>query len=95
VEYTKAAAITIMEKPVKGDKRITMFKAFVAARLNQEKGCNDCCVECTIAKAEGWLVKHPPESGVKANSKAWKCGEPLYLRLDAYNNGKLCAAHRD
>jgi hypothetical protein len=25
----------------------------------------------------------------------WRTGEPLYLKLDAYNNGLLCAPHRD
>ena len=32
---------------------------------------------------------------VKANSDAWDVGEPLYLMLDDYNNGYLCAPHRD
>ncbi|MFY1112907.1 MAG: hypothetical protein AB3K77_14705 [Methanosarcinaceae archaeon] len=30
------------------------------------------------------------EKCVKANSCAWKCGEPLYECLDAYNNGRYC-----
>jgi hypothetical protein len=32
---------------------------------------------------------------VKANSAAWRMGEPIASRLDAYNNGLLCAPHRD
>ena len=34
-------------------------------------------------------------SAVAGSSAAWKVGEPLYLMLDAYNNGLLCAPHRD
>jgi hypothetical protein len=34
-------------------------------------------------------------SGVHAASVAWKIGEPLHRQLDNYNNGMLCAPHRE
>jgi hypothetical protein len=34
-------------------------------------------------------------SGVKGSSLGWKNGEPLATQLDRYNNGMLCAPHRD
>jgi hypothetical protein len=58
--------------------------------------------------AECWLVEYPPGSGVAASSPAWQepggciCsgkpippGEAIYLALDAWNNGELCAPSRD
>jgi hypothetical protein len=32
---------------------------------------------------------------VHAASYAWKVGEPLHRQMDTYNNGMLCAPHRD
>jgi hypothetical protein len=49
----------------------------------------------TLAAASNWLDTYEPGSKVKASSAAWKMGEPLYLTLDAYNNGVLCAPHRN
>lgn len=37
--YTEAQAKEIMCQPVKGDKTITLFKALVAAKLNEANGC--------------------------------------------------------
>jgi hypothetical protein len=37
----------------------------------------------------------PAGSGVRASSDAWKIGEPLHRQMDNYNNGMLCAPHRD
>ena len=34
-------------------------------------------------------------TGVHASSFAWKIGEPLHRQMDNYNNGMLCAPHRD
>ncbi|WP_440953817.1 hypothetical protein ACSAZK_08900 [Methanosarcina sp. Mfa9] len=41
---TEGTAIYFMSQPVKGDKTITMFKALVAAKLNEANGCTlpDC-----------------------------------------------------
>ncbi|GAB4540865.1 MAG: hypothetical protein Kow0063_31170 [Anaerolineae bacterium] len=95
--YTRDEAIGYMKKPVKKDKTFTMFPALVSARLNVMVGNDDSCIADTIAAADEWMANYGPVgSGVKANSEAWKVGEPLYKMLDMYNNGELlCAWHRD
>ena len=92
--YTAGQAINLINMPVKGDKRNTMFPALVAAKLNVMIGNDDSCIADTIAAADAWWADYGDEK-VKANSDAWKAGEPLYWELDAYNNGYLCAPHRD
>jgi len=90
--YTNFEAIEIMEQPVKGDKTLTMFPALVAAKLNKRVAPSDC-IRYTIYEANAWMLAFPVGSGVKASSEAWQYshGEALYERLDAYNNGLLCA----
>jgi hypothetical protein len=92
--YTKAQAIALIEQP-DGDKTYTLFRALVSAKLNVLIGNNSSCVADTIIAADAWLATYPAGSGVAGSSQAWKIGEPLYLRLDAYNNGALCAPHRN
>jgi hypothetical protein len=107
VTYPKAEAIEIMDGPVKGDKSITLFKALVAAKLNvlvvgPDMGCVGC-IGGIISQADLWMVHNPLGSGVEASSYRWqgrecpslKGGEYWYLKLDAYNNGWLCAPSRD
>jgi len=91
--YTKQEAIAIMSKPVAGDKTYTMFPALVAAKLNVASGAIDTCISDTIAAADSWMFSYPVGSGVTGNSSAWKIGEPLYMKLDQYNNGYLCASY--
>ena len=98
VTYSKDAAIKIMKKPVKGDKTFTMFDALVSAKLNVMIGNVSGCIDATIAAADAWMEEFGPVgSGVKAGGKdsPWREGEPLSQLLDAYNNGELCAPHRD
>lgn len=96
VTYTKAQAIAIMNANKALDKTYTMFNALVSAKLNLILGNNASCIATTVLAADQWMAKYGPVGkGVKANSAAWKEGEPLYLKLDAYNNGLLCAPHRD
>jgi len=96
VVYSKDKAILLMKAPVELDKTYTMFPALVSAKLNVLV-CNDAsCIADTIQAADDWMrVYGPVGSGVLASSKAWKIGEPLYLLLDKYNNGLLCAPSRD
>jgi len=99
VQYTAQQAIDVMLETLKGDKTWTMFNAAVSASLNVANGC-DCSIAAgdisdVVADAMDWLVSYPLGSGVKGNSYAWMVGEPLYTTLDAYNNGLLCAPHRD
>lgn len=92
--YTKAQAIAIMKTAPKGDMTYNMFSQLVAAKLNVYIGNDPSCIADTIEQADAWMAAHPPGSGVRASSAAWKVGEPLHDRLDAYNNGKLCAPSR-
>jgi hypothetical protein len=93
--YTRDQAITWLDKTGK-DRTITMFSSLVPAMLNVLIGNDGSCVSSTIEAANAWLQKYGPVgSGVHAASLAWKLGEPLHRLLDNYNNGMLCAPHRD
>lgn len=95
VTYDKDTTIELMKEPTRGDKSYTMFRAWVAARLNKLAGNEFECVYADWIAAFKWLKQNPVGSGVKASSDAWKEGEPLYEILNAYNNGLLCAPPRD
>ena len=93
--YTKDQAIALMGAPEGGDKTFSMFRAYVAAFLNVQIGNESSCVDSTITSAYNWLNQYEVGSKVKASSDAWKIGGPLATTLDDYNNGLLCAPHRD
>jgi hypothetical protein len=94
VDYTKAQALAFLDTPGK-DKSLTMFSSLVSAKLNVLSGNDPSCVASTIEAADSWMTTYPAGSGVKAASLAWKLGEPLHRLMDNYNNGMLCAPHRD
>ena len=95
VSYTRDEAIAWLDKVGK-DKTITMFSSLVPAMLNVMVGNDDSCVASTIAAANSWMATYGPVGkGVAASSYAWKIGEPLHRLMDNYNNGMLCAPHRD
>lgn len=95
VTYTKSQAIALLEKPGK-DRTLTMFSSLVPAMLNVAIGNDGSCVSSTIDQAQEWMAKYGPVgSNVHAASYAWKVGEPLHRQMDNYNNGMLCAPHRD
>lgn len=99
--FTKEEAIAIMKAPVKGDKTITMFRALVAAKLNLWIGnhchCSPVNPYAMVGEAQDWFTVYPLGSGVTGDSDAWQFshGEAIYLGLDTYNNGLLCAPSRD
>lgn len=97
VDYTREAAIEWMDTPGKGDKTIDLFKQLVAAKLNVILGNDSSCVQDQIDDADTWLSSYPLGSGVKADSDAWQSGGGgvLHSHLTDYNEGKLCAPHRD
>ena len=95
VTYTKAQALAILETPGK-DRTLTMFSSLVPAKLNVMVGHDGSCVNSAIAAADAWMTSvGGVGSGVHAASLAWKVGEPLHRQMDNYNNGMLCAPHRD
>ena len=99
MSYTKEQAIEILNSSVTKDKRYTMFSSLVPAMLNVTIGNDNSCVSEAIAAAQGWMTTYGPISdplkAVAASSYAWKIGEPTHRQLDNYNNGMLCAPHRE
>jgi hypothetical protein len=95
IAYAKADAIGWMKKPTAQDKTIGMFQQLVAAKLNVLIGNDASCIADTIAAADAWMTSHPVGSKVKASSPAWTVGSPLHTALDDYNNGEMCAPHRN
>ena len=80
---------------VSGDKTYSMFAALVAAKLNAMLANNTTCILATIASADAWMGLHPVGSNVKASSAVWAEAQEWHQKLDDYNNGKLCAPHRE
>jgi hypothetical protein len=93
--YTRAQAIYLMQHPTKTDKTYNMFEQLVAALLNVEIGNDDSCIAAALIAADDWMAAHPVGSGVNADSAAWTSIASVFLRLDDYNNGLLCAPSRD
>ena len=101
VLYTYDTAIVLLDLP-DGDKSLTLFRATISAKLNA-LCAESSCVDDTILAADLWLAANPPGSLVDASTEAWQGdegkqiigGEVLYLILDDYNNGLLCAPSRD
>jgi hypothetical protein len=98
ISYTKEQAIAWLGKVGK-DKTTTMFSSLVPAMLNVMIGNESSCVNAAIAAGNKWMTPTPTGYGpvgsnVLASSAAWAIGEPTHQTLDAYNNGLLCAPHR-
>jgi hypothetical protein len=94
VVYSRDAAIEWIARSGK-DRTTTMFASLVSAKLNVQIGNDASCVQSTIDQADAWMAVYPLGSNVHAASLAWKVGEPLHRLMDNYNNGMLCAPHRD
>jgi hypothetical protein len=95
VAYTRDQAIVLLGTPSRGDKSIDLFKQLVAAKLNLIVGNNPSCIYQTVASADAWMMSHPPGSNVGGSSAAWTQASPWHTQLDNYNNGQLCAPHRN
>lgn len=98
--FDKEEALEILNMPVRRDKSITMFKAYIAAALNvaMNAGNGRCEVpvcdhpfygRITLQTAANWLELFPVESGVRAETEPWQYshGEAIYFCLDEFNNG--------
>lgn len=96
VYYLMQDAIGLMRMPVATDKTYSMFAALVAAKLNVLIGNDASCISGTITATDAWMTTYPVGSGVAAGGRTspWRTGEPLFLLLDNYNNGLLCAPPR-
>jgi hypothetical protein len=84
-----------MKKAGSGDKTYNLFAQLVAAMMNMYLGNDSSCVAADITAANDWLALHPVGSGVCSSSAAWSEISATFERLDQYNNGNLCAPHRD
>ncbi|TFH39175.1 MAG: DUF11 domain-containing protein [ANME-2 cluster archaeon] len=84
-------------KPDKGNKTRTLARSLVAAWLNVLAGNEYDCVIDTIDDAVALLDTYPIGSYLKgkAANNFWETGGDLHTTLDQYNNGILCAPHRD
>ncbi|MFY9821172.1 MAG: SdrD B-like domain-containing protein [Thermoanaerobaculia bacterium] len=95
ITYTKAQAITWLGTPVGGDESIALFHQLVPAELNAIMSNNISCIFPIIQAADAWMAQHPVGSGVSTSSTAGQQGNSLETQLDSYNNGNLCAPHRN
>lgn len=94
VTYTRDEAISWMKRVGK-DKTTTIFASLVSAMLNVGLNNDNTCVQPAIDAANLWMQTYGPVgSNVLAGSAAWRTGEPLHIQMDNYNNGLLCAPHR-
>ncbi|HZT76779.1 MAG TPA: SdrD B-like domain-containing protein [Vicinamibacterales bacterium] len=94
VVYTRDQAIMWLGKVGK-DKTTTMFASLVSAMLSVIEGNDGSCVAGTITAANAWMATYGPVgSNVAGGSAAWAAGQPLQTTLDNYDNGLLCAPHR-
>jgi hypothetical protein len=93
--YTKSQAIALLGRASAGDKSIDLAKQLIGAKLNVIIDNDSTCIASTITAADNWLRQYPVGSGVSGSSTAWQTGSPLHSTLDDYNNGELCAPHRD
>jgi hypothetical protein len=91
--YSEAQAISWLGKVGK-DKTTTMFASLVSAELSIMEGNVGSCVSDTITAADAWMAQYPVGSNVAGGSAAWQIGQPLQNTLDEYDNGLLCAPHR-
>jgi hypothetical protein len=95
VVYPRDEAIRIMSTSTKTDKTYNLFAQLVAAKLNLGIGNQSSCIESSILAADAWLAVNPVGSGVKSSSVAWQSIAGSFTKLDLYNNGGLCAPHRN
>jgi hypothetical protein len=94
--YTKAEAISHMDSKPKGDRTINLFRQLVAAMLNVAINNDDACIAAEIDAANDWLAINTLGSGIGAKDAAWTVEiDAAHEKLDEYNNGQLCAPHRD
>ena len=94
--YTKAQAIAIMRAPTSKDMTYQLAAHLIAAKLNINcNKSNPSCVANAIVAADNFLCAHPIGSGVRANSPEWQGIAMTFNTLVNYNEGRLCAPHRD
>ena len=95
VELSTDEVLAAISTPPKGDVTYNLSRALVTAWINVSVGNDASCIVEDINTATAWLAAHPVGSGVGGGSDAWAEVRAIAKRLDDYNNGRLCAEHRD
>jgi len=90
--FTKIELLSLLTTPTRGDKTIAMAKQLITSKLNVLAGNESSCVDDIITASDAWLQTH---EGVGSGERRWGDGDLLHDDLDTYNNGQLCAPHRD
>lgn len=88
-------AMDVLWQPPRGDKTIILAKQLIAAKLNVAQGSISTCIVDTIDLADQFLTVHPVGSKLKKHPDWNAYGSEVHETLDDYNNGLLCANHRD
>lgn len=95
LELSSEEALAALSNPPKGDMTWNLARALVAAWLNVSSGNDFSCIATTIEQATAWLDDHDLGGEVKGSDTAWAQASKWAAELDDYNNGLLCAEHRD
>lgn len=95
LSLTEEEALAALGTPPKGDMTLNLARPLVAAWLNVSAGNDSSCIAETIDLATAWLIANPLGSGVSGGDEAWREASSWAGILDDYNNGLLCAEHRD
>ena len=95
LELSSDEALAALGSPPKGDMTWNLARALVAAWLNVSAGNDASCIATTIDQATEWLGEHELGGGVAGGDAAWSEASGWATELDDYNNGLLCAEHRD
>jgi hypothetical protein len=93
--YTKEEAIALLNTPTRGDQSIQLAKQLIGAKLNVASGNYSYCIEDAIAEADALLAETPPGTLSKQDKQTRSAMVAVQKMLDDYNNGRLCAPHRD
>jgi uncharacterized repeat protein (TIGR01451 family) len=95
LELSSEEALEALSTPPKGDMTWNLARALTAAWLNVSSGNEASCIAATIDQATAWLIDHGLGGDVGGGDPAWAQASGWAAELDDYNNGLLCAEHRD
>lgn len=93
LELSTEEALAAISTPPKGDFTYNLSRALVTAWFNVSVGNDASCIAGDITEATAYLLVNPIGSAVKSSEAGDMSG--IATRLDDYNNGRLCAEHRD
>jgi hypothetical protein len=77
------------------DKFNIVASQLVAAKLNIANGADGGCIAATISQADTWIGQNEAHRPLNGGGAAIDNGVSLASKLDLYNNGRMCAPHRD